>query len=59
MKILITGGEGFIGHRISLELVRRGHQVLVIDQTQDWVRVSLPDDKQGWVAARHVVVVSL
>lgn len=35
MKILITGGEGFIGHRISLELVRRGHEVLVIDQTQE------------------------
>ena len=34
MKILITGGEGFIGHRISLELIRRGHEVVVIDQTQ-------------------------
>ena len=39
--------------------LHEGAELSVIDQTQDWVRVSPPDDKQGWVAARHVVVVSL
>ena len=35
MIILITGGEGFIGHRIARELQGKGHQVLTIDQVQE------------------------
>ena len=31
MKILITGGAGFIGSNLTEELVRRGHKVSVID----------------------------
>ncbi len=31
MKILITGGAGFIGSNLAEELVRRGHKVSVID----------------------------
>ena len=31
MKILITGGAGFIGSNLSEKLVRDGHEVLVID----------------------------
>ena len=31
MKILITGGAGFIGSHLSEELIRLGHQVKVID----------------------------
>jgi UDP-glucose 4-epimerase len=31
MKILVTGGAGFIGSHIAGELVRRGHQVIVLD----------------------------
>lgn len=30
-NILITGGAGFIGSRLSLELLARGHQVVVLD----------------------------
>lgn len=30
-KILITGGAGFIGSNLALELVRRGHEVTVLD----------------------------
>ena len=39
--------------------LHEGAELSVIDSTGDWVRVSLPDQKQGWVAARYVVVVSL
>ncbi|MBT6488591.1 MAG: SH3 domain-containing protein [Deltaproteobacteria bacterium] len=39
--------------------LHEGAELRVIDQEQDWVRVSLPDDKQGWVASRHVMLVTL
>ncbi|OIO40648.1 LPS biosynthesis protein WbpP [Candidatus Pacearchaeota archaeon CG1_02_31_27] len=31
MKIIITGGAGFIGSNLALELVKRGHEVKIID----------------------------
>lgn len=34
MKILVTGGEGFIGWRVVDQLQKRGHTCLVIDRTQ-------------------------
>ena len=30
-KVLITGGCGFIGHALSLELIKRGYSVSIID----------------------------
>ena len=31
MKILITGGAGFIGSNLSRCLVNKGHEVVVLD----------------------------
>ncbi|MCU1280518.1 MAG: nucleoside-diphosphate-sugar epimerase, partial [bacterium] len=31
MRYLITGGAGFIGSHLSEELLRRGHEVFVVD----------------------------
>ena len=33
MKVLITGGTGFIGSRLALNSKKRGHEVVVIGQT--------------------------
>lgn len=33
-RIVLVGGAGFIGHHLALELVRRGHEVHVIDSLQ-------------------------
>ena len=29
LRILVTGGTGFIGSNITLELIARGHEVLI------------------------------
>ena len=39
MKILVTGGTGFIGSHCTLELLTKGHEVLVVDN------LSNSDDK--------------
>ena len=31
MKILITGGTGYIGSHTTLEVVNAGHEVIVVD----------------------------
>ena len=31
MKILVTGGAGFIGSNVALELESQGHEVTIID----------------------------
>lgn len=35
MKILVTGGAGYIGSHTCLELLRSGHEVMVIDNLQN------------------------
>lgn len=36
MKILLTGGAGFIGSHLTGELLRRGHQLVVLDNFNDY-----------------------
>lgn len=35
MKVLLTGGAGFIGSRVRVELLRRGHDVRVLDNLRE------------------------
>jgi UDP-glucose 4-epimerase len=41
MKILVTGGAGFIGGHLTEALVRRGHQVRVLDNLSSGRRANL------------------
>ena len=40
MKILVTGGSGFIGRNIVLDLLKRGHKVIVIDDLSRGINIS-------------------
>lgn len=48
MKIIVTGGAGFIGSHLTEELIGRGHDVLVIDNLANGKRENLEEfDHQG------------
>lgn len=43
MKVLITGGAGFIGSKLSLELKKRGYEVTVLDNLSSQVHGKYPE----------------
>src|SRR5678815_5783440 len=43
MRYLVTGGAGFIGSHIADELVRRGHNVIVLDDLSSGKETNLTD----------------
>ena len=43
MRYLVTGGAGFIGSNIVDELVRRGHEVTVLDDLSTGAEINLAD----------------
>jgi UDP-glucose 4-epimerase len=43
MKVLVTGGGGFIGSHVAEELLSRGHEVAVIDDLSSGRRKNVPD----------------
>lgn len=42
MKVLITGGAGFIGSALAIDLVRRGDEVTVLDNLSPQIHGDLP-----------------
>ena len=46
MRVLVTGGAGFIGSHIVGELLSRGDEVVVLDDLSSGSRNNLPDDVQ-------------
>jgi len=48
MKILVTGAAGFIGAYVSRALLAAGHQVLGLDNLNDYYDVQLKKDRLQW-----------
>lgn len=44
MKVLITGGAGFIGSNIALKLLKKGYDVVVLDSLSEQIHGSKPEE---------------
>jgi UDP-glucuronate 4-epimerase len=49
-KFLITGGAGFIGSHVARELIKRGDEVVIIDNFNDYYDPQLKEDR-----IRHIL----
>ena len=58
MRILVTGGSGFIGSHLTAELLMAGHQVLVLDNfyTSDKANIQHLAANQNLEVIRHDVI---
>ena len=43
MKILITGGAGFIGSNLALALISKGHKITVLDNLSNQIHGDIPE----------------
>ncbi len=48
MKVLITGGAGFVGSRVALRLLDNGHDVTVLDNLLEQVHGANPEESENY-----------
>ncbi|HZX03417.1 NAD-dependent epimerase/dehydratase family protein [Kribbella sp.] len=49
MRVLVTGGAGFIGRHVVRELGADGHEVVVLDSYRDDVHAERPESRDGLI----------
>ncbi len=52
MKVLVTGSAGFIGSFVAARLMEEGHEVVGIDNLNDYYDVGLKNGRNGLLRAR-------
>ncbi|TXN35962.1 NAD-dependent epimerase [Flagellimonas hymeniacidonis] len=45
MKVLVTGAAGFIGYHLSQNLIKNGHQIIGLDNINDYYDINLKFDR--------------
>ena len=45
MKILLTGGAGFIGYHTAVALLKRGDEIIIVDNFNDYYDVNLKENR--------------
>ncbi len=53
MKILVTGGAGFIGCHLSKALIDRGDEVVIIDNFNDYYEPQLKEDRLKTILKKY------
>ena len=49
MKVLVTGGAGFIGSNLALELEKQGHEVIIVDNLFSGTKENIKDAKGEFI----------
>ena len=59
MRILVTGAAGFIGYHTVVSLLKLGHEIVGIDNLNDYYNVDLKKHRQEIKDMQEVIISSI